>query len=321
MLEKPVKKTETEKACPDCGGTKTVQDPDNGEIICQSCGLVLNENNIVNTRPVAYTQEQAEARMHTGLPTSYSVHDKGLSTIISHDTRDAFGRKLPANKQAEMYRLKKWQTRLRINNSQERNLAEAFSLIERYGDRLGLSSVVKERAAIKYRKANEKNLTKGRSICDVVAASIYLVCRESKVLRNLKEIEKVSGIDKKIIGKDYRLLLKELNNTSPSPQSSTAYISKCAESLKLPGEIVGDAIQILQKARRDCVGKDPRSVAAAALYIACNDKLIETTDGKHLTVTQKVISENMGVTEVTIRNRYKTINRFLKAHGNQGGGI
>ena len=46
-------------------------------------------------------------------------------------------------------------------------------------------------------------------------------------------------------------------------------------------------------------GKDPSGMAGAALYIAC----LECGER----VTQKKIAEAAGVTEVTIRNRYKSL--------------
>ena len=67
----------------------------------------------------------------------------------------------------------------------------------------------------------------------------------------------------------------------------------------------GAAIVILREARRKRVaaGKDPMGMASAALYIAClqhNEK-----------ITQKNIAVAAGVTEVTVRNRYKALKKQL----------
>ena len=48
-------------------------------------------------------------------------------------------------------------------------------------------------------------------------------------------------------------------------------------------------------------GKDPQGMAAAAIYIAC------VIEGEKK--TQKEIAEAAGVTEVTVRNRYKGLRR------------
>jgi transcription initiation factor TFIIB len=83
------------------------------------------------------------------------------------------------------------------------------------------------------------------------------------------------------------------------------YVSKIAEKNGVSGKTQGAAIAILREARqkRFSAGKDPMGMAAAVLYIAClqnNEK-----------ITQKDIAEAAGVTEVTVRNRYKAIKRQL----------
>jgi transcription initiation factor TFIIB len=84
------------------------------------------------------------------------------------------------------------------------------------------------------------------------------------------------------------------------------YVSKIAERTGISGKTQGIAIQILREARnkRAAAGKDPMGLAAAALYIAC----LQNSEKK----TQKSIAEAAGVTEVTVRNRYKTLKRQLK---------
>ena len=83
------------------------------------------------------------------------------------------------------------------------------------------------------------------------------------------------------------------------------YISKIGERIGITGQTQGLAIRILREAkkRRIASGKDPMGLAAAALYIAC----LQVNEKK----TQKDIAEAAGVTEVTIRNRYKALKRQL----------
>ena len=82
--------------CPECASKNLVHDYDSGETICGDCGLVLYEQ-MMDKGPEwrAFTQEEKTSRSRVGMPTSYSIHDKGLSTAISQVDRDAFGRKLP----------------------------------------------------------------------------------------------------------------------------------------------------------------------------------------------------------------------------------
>ena len=77
--------------CPECGSTNLIHDYDSGETVCSNCGLVLHEQTL-DKGPEwrAFTQEEKQSRSRVGVPTSYSVHDKGLSTAIGRVDRDAF---------------------------------------------------------------------------------------------------------------------------------------------------------------------------------------------------------------------------------------
>lgn len=291
--------------CPECGSTNLVKDYDTGETICGDCGLVIGEQ-MINKGPEwrAFTQEERESRSRVGVPTSYSVHDKGLSTTISHLDRDAFGRKLSLKTRLQMWRLRKWQIRSRVHSSIDRNLAQAMAELDRLSDKLYIPQSVKEKAAVIYRKALNKGLVRGRSIASIAAAALYAACRRTQTSRALREVSEASLVEKKDVARCYRLLLRELDIEMPIADP-LIYISKIAEKTGISGRTQGDAIQLLRKAKkkRAVAGKDPMGLAAAALYIAC----LKNDEKK----TQKDIAEAAGVTEVTVRNRYKTLKRQL----------
>jgi len=292
--------------CPECGDTNLVHDYDTGETVCGSCGLVIQEQ-MMDKGPEwrAFTREEKESRSRVGIPTSYSVHDKGLSTAIGRVDRDAFGRKLPLSTRLQMWRLRKWQIRSRVHSSADRNLAQAMAELDRLSDKSYIPGPVKERAAVIYRKALDKGLVRGRSIAAIAAAALYAACRVTGTPRTLREIAESSLVDKKDVARCYRLLLRELDVQMPISDPLT-YISKIAEKTAISGQTQGLAVKIIHEARRKRVsaGKDPMGLAAAALYIAC----LQIGEKK----TQKEIAEAAGVTEVTVRNRYKTLKRQLK---------
>jgi transcription initiation factor TFIIB len=291
--------------CPECGSLNLIHDYDTGETVCGECGLVLHEH-MMDKGPEwrAFTQEEKAARSRVGVPTSYSVHDKGLSTAISQIDRDAFGRRLPLSTRLQMWRLRKWQIRSRVHSSIDRNLAQAMAELDRLSDKVYVPSAVKEKAAVIYRKALEKGLVRGRSIAAIAAAALYAACRESGTPRTLREIAEASLVDRKDVARCYRLLLRELDVQMPIADPMT-YISKIAEKTGISGKTQELAIQILKEAkqRRVVAGKDPMGLAAAALYIAC----MMSNEKK----TQKDIAEAANVTEVTVRNRYKTLKKQL----------
>ena len=308
MSKKEVAKTaqRTADKCPECGGENLVHDYDTGETVCGDCGLVLYEQ-MMDKGPEwrAFTQEEKASRSRVGVPTSYSVHDKGLSTAISQVDRDAFGRKLPLSTRLQMWRLRKWQIRSRVHSSIDRNLAQAMAELDRLSDKVYIPPPIKEKAAVTYRKALDKGLVRGRSIAAIAAAALYAACRGSGTPRTLREIAEASLVDKKDVARCYRLLLRELEVHMPIADPLT-YVSKIAERTGISGKTQGLAIQILREARskRAAAGKDPMGLAAAALYIAC----LKNNEKK----TQKDIAEAAGVTEVTVRNRYKTLKKQLK---------
>ncbi len=225
--------------CPECSSNNLVHDYDTGESICGDCGLVLYEQ-MLDKGPEwrAFTQEEHTSKSRVGMPTSYSIHDKGLSTTISQVDRDAFGRKLPLSTRLQMWRLRKWQIRSRVHSSSDRNLAQAMAELERLSSKVNISPPIKEKAAVIYRKALDKALVRGRSINSIAAAALYAACRKSGSPRSLREIANASLVDKKDVARCYRMLLQELNFQMPISDPLT-YVSKIAEKTADFGQNTG----------------------------------------------------------------------------------
>ena len=282
-----------------------VHDEDSGEIICGSCGLVVKES-MINDGPEwrAFTPGEKESRSRVGVPLSFAVHDKGLTTVIGRIGKDAYGRSIPLNTKLQMLRLRKWQIRSRVHSSTDRNLAQAMAELDRLCDKLHIPANIKERAAVIYRKALDTGLVRGRSISAIAAAALYAACRITQTPRTLREIARQSPIEKKDIARCYRLMIKDLNIQMPKPNAQLR-VPKIAAKIGVGERTQQAAVEILRRAEevKTTAGKDPMGLAAAALYIACvmnNEKR-----------TQKVIADAAGVTEVTIRNRYKGLKEAL----------
>jgi len=292
--------------CPECGSGNLVKDYDMGEIICSDCGLVIREN-VVDEGPEwrAFTKEEKQVRSRVGTPSSLSVHDKGLSTVIDKVNKDAFGRELPASTRLQMLRLRKWQIRARVHSSVDRNLSQAMAELDRLADKIRVPPSIKEQAALIYRRALDKELVRGRSILALAAASLYAACRSTQTPRTLKEVSNASYVRKKDIARCYRLLIRELGMKMPMADP-TYCIPKIASRNGINEKTQQTAIKLLHKAEEKKIisGKDPMGMAAAAIYVAC------VIEGEKK--TQKEIAEAAGVTEVTVRNRYKGLRKFLK---------
>jgi len=287
--------------CPECGGNRLSKDYSRAELVCQDCGLVIDED-LIDHGPEwrAFDSEQREKRARTGSPMTYMIHDKGLSTMISWKNRDSYGKSIPTRNRAQLFRLRKWQRRIRISNATERNLASALSSLDRMASGMNLPRTVRETAAMIYRKAALKNLIRGRSVESVTAASLYAACRQCHVPRTLDEIAQIANMSRKEIGRNYRYVSRELG-LKLLPTTPQDYVSRFCSELKLSGDVQGKVMEILKEAADAELtsGRGPTGIAAASLYVAsilCGERR-----------TQREVSEVAGVTEVTIRNRYKEL--------------
>jgi transcription initiation factor TFIIB len=286
--------------CPQCGSPNLVTDETNGEVVCSQCGLVIIEN-ALDRAPEwrAYTLEERRSKSRTGAPIRYSHFDKGLHTTI-RGFKDASGNSLSSKAKRRAWRLRKWQNRSRVRDSRNRNLMQAMNELQILSEKLHISSSVKELAAVIYRKALDEDLTRGRSIAAIVAASMYAACRFTKTPKTLNDVVAVSARSRGEVSRGYRLLVRTLKIEMPS-HDPLNYVSRIATKAEIPGKVQGVAVDILRKAKRKRItmGKDPVGVASAVLYIACQ------LEGEN--VTQKEIAEAAGVTEVTLRNRRKEL--------------
>jgi transcription initiation factor TFIIB len=250
MVSKTKKKVTTDEVtrCPECNSAHITRSYDRGELVCEDCGLVLDER-YIDQGPEwrAFDSEQGEKRARTGAPMTYTIHDKGLSTEIGWKNKDSYGKSIPTRNRAQLYRLRKWQRRIRVSNATERNLAFALSELDRMASGMSLPRNVRETAAMIYRKAVNKNLIRGRSIEGVVAASLYGACRQCGVPRTLDEIGASSRVGRKEIGRTYRFMTRELK-LKLMPTRPQDYISRFCSELKLSGEVQTKAAEILKQA-------------------------------------------------------------------------
>jgi len=292
--------------CPECGSKNLIQDKTRGETICRNCGTVV-DSLLIDDSPEwrAYNSAERDSRSRVGAPTTYTIHDKGLSTQIGTEDRDVFGQKLSATQRNRFHRLRKWNARSRIHSSTDRNLTKAMRELDRLASQMTLPRTVKETASIIYRKALQANLIRGRSIEEMISAATYAAARQRHLPRTLDEIANHSRISKKELGRAYRLLISELKLKIPLADPIN-YVVRFASELGLSGIVSQEAREIVLRAKSErlAMGKDPVSLAAASIYIAGilhNQQL-----------TQQGIADIAGVTEVTIRNRYKELVKKLE---------
>jgi transcription initiation factor TFIIB len=233
------------------------------------------------------------------------MHDKGLSTNIGWQDKDAYGKSLSGRQRRRMQRLRTWNERFRTRDSKERNLKQALGEIDRMASALGLPDNVRETASVIYRRALSENLLPGRSIEGVATAALYAAARQVGNPRSLDEFTAVSRVEKMELTRTYRYVVRELG-LRVQPADPTSYVPRFVSRLDLSEETERRARELLEDAANAGItsGKSPVGLAAAAVYAAAllsNEK-----------VTQSQVSDVADVSEVTIRNRYKEL---LEASG------
>ncbi|MFB6166234.1 MAG: transcription initiation factor IIB family protein [Haloarculaceae archaeon] len=289
-----------EHECPECGGT-LMTDSEHGETVCEDCGLVVEEDEI-DRGPEwrAFDAAEKDQKSRVGAPTTNMMHDKGLSTNIGWQDKDAYGRSLSSSQRQKMQRLRTWNERFRTRNSKERNLKQALGEIDRMASALGLSKNVRETASVIYRRALNEDLLPGRSIEGVATAALYAAARQAGTPRSIDELVAVSRVDEMEMTRTYRYVVRELN-LEIKPADPESYVPRFTSDLELSEEVERRARELIEHARDKGVlsGKSPVGLAAAAVYAAAllvNEK-----------VTQNQVSEVANISEVTIRNRYKEL--------------
>jgi transcription initiation factor TFIIB len=291
---------ETQK-CPKCNTTRLARDYESIEIACMNCDFVINQKNVEKISKNIVTKEKQNAK-HTqdSALLTFTIHNKGLIRVVDWHRRDSHNKNISFGQKTQGYRLRNWQRRIRITGSTERNLTFALSEIAKTASKLDLHKNVLETATAIYRKAVEAHLINGHSIQGISIASLYLAIRQHEQPITLNELAYVSAVNKKELGKSYRLLTKKLDQTIPPLQPDqciTNFSSKLTSQKEV--EEISHKIFTAAKDSKLTAGRSPTGIAAAASYIS----LIVLNEYK----TQKEIADITQITEITIRNRYKEL--------------
>jgi transcription initiation factor TFIIB len=154
------------KRCPECNSINLTVDEKRGEIICRSCGFIVDEN-LVDTSPEWRSFDDGEDRARGGAPVSFAKADMGLSTQIGTKAELAA---LPAGQRRKMQRMKVWHER--SSTSLERNLKYALTELKRVTSLLNIPPSIEEEAARIYNLAVRKALVRGRSMESVVVGAV-----------------------------------------------------------------------------------------------------------------------------------------------------
>ncbi|EGC38858.1 hypothetical protein DICPUDRAFT_53091 [Dictyostelium purpureum] len=277
-----------------------VNDPDiiedyaKGDLICRECGVVVGDR-IVDEHSEWRTFSNSESTgadpNRVGGPINPLLRDSALSTTIGKGSRDSSSLNRLQNKSAL--------------GTGDRNLLAAFKEIGRMADHMNLPQTVQDRANELFRFMDDKKSTKGRSVDGMVAAALYIACRQEHLSRTFKEIAALTNVPKKEISRCYKIMKETFSSVLNLQTISTEdFTSRFCSTLKLPIEVkkISEHVSKTAMDMGIVAGKSPISVTAASIYMV--SQLLPNPQDKR---TQKQIAEISGVSDVTIRNAYKDL--------------
>jgi transcription initiation factor TFIIB len=157
----------------------------------------------------------------------------------------------------------------------------------------------------------QQKLTMGRSIEAFVCASLYASIRIHDFPRLLEELTDVAMIPLRSVHRSLGLIVRNVLpvlNMKYHPIDPEPLVYRFGNELNLNITIQQTAAKMLMDAAKrgmQRMGKDPKGLAAAALYMAAK--------GSKDRRTQTQIAEVARVTEVTLRTRAKQIKSHFAA--------
>jgi len=273
-----------------------------GDKVCLNCGLTFGRN-LVGSERRAYTVEEVQKRRRT----EPRWRDFGPRTMLPNTKTDSKGRVIGAKEQALFSRLSKIQNSL--ISSIERNFWEAKPKLKMLASKMNIPEYIVETAWKIYSVVAKKKLTMGRSINGFIAASLYAAIRVHDFPRLLDEICQNNLVPRRTVHRSLGMIVREVLpelSLKYQPITAESLVFRFGNELNLDMETQKQAVQMLSKASEKGlkrVGKDPKGLAAAVLYIAAKNSSTRKT--------QTDIANISKVTEVTLRSRAKQIKQIL----------
>ena len=278
--------------CQECGSTRQTRSNGGKGIFCLDCGVVLGKQ-----------EAGGISRLQRNPTRPASSDDAGKGGGESNDptSKTALDENTPFDSRRLLERI---QERITWSDQTEKNLSLALVEISRSAIELSLPPAVLRRAALLYKQIVEKRLTTGRSVQALCAVVIYVACRQCGSVRDLREIAKVARIEKQEAIRHYRIISRELGCSVPGAML-TQYAARILVNIGVqgkPAEFANKILNVIQESKIAC-GREPASLVSAAAYLG--SKLA----GEKM--TQRQIAIAAGVTEVTVRNTCRELQKKL----------
>ncbi|UKJ88919.1 transcription factor IIIb subunit [Theileria orientalis] len=266
----------TQSVCNYCGSTKIEIYQHLGELLCQDCGAVLQENAVLEG--IQYSETQ----------TGSTALGQFIPTAGSRRLTLAYG---------------SWQSREQVIN-------RGYHNIQRIADYLRLSEQHVEAAKRIYLLAVQRNFTMGRNNLHVASCCLYTICRREKTPHLLIDFSDILQTPVKTIGQIFMKLVRMLHISVPNVDPSI-FFERFATQLHLKDniqKIIVTGNRIIQAMNRDwiCTGRRPTGLCGAALVVAAR------FHGIHLSA--EAVSSVVRISHPTILKRLSEFKETSTAH-------
>ncbi|KAH8147733.1 uncharacterized protein LAJ45_08198 [Morchella importuna] len=303
--------------CPECRVSNLVTKYTEGDVVCGECGLVLGDR-IVDTRSEWRTFSNDDtgsadpSRVGAGIDPL--LHGEQLFTTIAYKnpTKATTSTKTTAAASGESNGRMLQRTQARVTESKaNQSLLVAYERIASFCAGMNIQNVVVEAAKTLFKQIDDAKLFRGKQVDIVASGCIFLACRQCGVPRTFREVFSMTRVQKKEIGRIYKLLEKFFNNQGmgaengdgeyrvPETTKPSELIRRYCSALRIDQRCASVSVSLAAKAMElgSGAGRSPLSNAAACIYMISH--LLGTPR------TTKEISNAAGVGEPTIRNTYK----------------
>lgn len=240
-----------------------IEDYRAGDLICSQCGLVVGERMIdVDAEWRSFADDDGIDRSRVGEAENSMTGGQVQSTRIAAlpgvgaDGQPSFVKRL-------------------VETPVEKKNRLAKEEIKEMAERLSLDLSVIARAQEIYMKVQRDKLIARKSNA-LIAACVFVACRQEEVSRTFKEIVTVSNAKKTTIAKHFNTIRASVQAEVLAPKANSCspidLLARFCSLLGLPKATLRLAEQITQNALKldIMLGRSPISVAAAAIMLAAN---------------------------------------------------
>lgn len=188
--------------CPECKETppNLVEEFSSGDMICDSCGLVLGSR-IIDTRSEwrTFTDGDGAAPIdpsRVGAAPNLLLNGSQLGTIIGSTGTNNRELLRATNKLVDS------------NDKSNKKLLEGYVQLSTLCDGFQLPTNVTDTAKHFYKLIEEAKVCKGKKLDAVLASCIFIACRHCSVSRSFQEVFSLTKVSKPEIARTFNLLKK-----------------------------------------------------------------------------------------------------------------